>query len=62
MENFLNKLLESNELQKLSNISLNYLNIYLKLKVIVQIILFIIFIFTIIVFLYAFIKTFLEHK
>lgn len=62
MENFLNKLLESNELQKLSNISLDYLNIYLKLKVIVQIILFIIFIFTTIVFLYAFIKSFLEHK
>lgn len=54
MENFLNKLLESNELQKLSNISLNYLNIYLKLKVIVQIILFIIFIFTIIVFFICF--------
>lgn len=57
MESFLNKLIESEEFSKLTNLSINYLNFYMVFKIIVSIV---IIVMSIVIFtgiIYAFIKS-----
>lgn len=58
MENFLNKLLDSEVVQKLSDISVKYLNIYIILKMISFLVVFILTIVFVAIFLYIYVKDF----
>ena len=56
MESFLNKLIESEEFSKLTNISINYLNFYVIFEIILSIISIVMFVVIFGVIIYAFIK------
>lgn len=56
MESFLNKLIESEEFSKLTNLSINYLNFYVIFEIILSIISIVMIIVIFSVIIYAFLK------